>query len=120
MIGGDYSERSYLRGVQITDAAGVVTFQTILPGRYSGRAFHIHFEVYADGTYADQLLTSQMGMDDDLIDELYGAADGYASALRNDTDNAQDGIFRDGADHQMLAVTGDVASGLTATFTAVV
>jgi protocatechuate 3,4-dioxygenase beta subunit len=120
MNGGDYADRSYLRGVQVSDRAGAVTFETILPGRYSGRAFHIHFEVYEDDTYGTKLLTSQMAMDDDLIDSLYSAADGYDTSIRNDTDNAQDNVFRDGVDHQMLTVSGDANSGLTATFTAVV
>jgi protocatechuate 3,4-dioxygenase beta subunit len=120
MNGGDYADRSYLRGVQVADGSGAVTFQTVLPGRYSGRAFHIHFRVYSDDTYSDALLTSQMGMGDELIDSLYGAADGYASSVQNDTDIAEDNIFSDGADHQMLTVSGDATSGLTATFTAVV
>jgi protocatechuate 3,4-dioxygenase beta subunit len=119
MNGGDYADRSYLRGVQVVDGSGAVTFQTVLPGRYSGRAFHIHFRVYSDDGYSDALLTSQMGMGDDLIDSLYGAADGYASSVQNDTDIAEDNIFSDGADHQMLTVSGDATSGLTATFTAV-
>lgn len=120
MNGGDYADRSYLRGVQVADSTGAVTFQTVLPGRYQGRAFHIHFRVYADDTYADALLTSQMGLDDDRIEALYSTAGGYENSVRNDTDNADDGIFGDGADHQMLAVSGDATSGLTATFTAVV
>ncbi len=120
MLGGDFSDRSFLRGVQIADANGQVQFSTILPGRYPGRAFHIHFDVFADGTYGTTLLTSQMAIDDDLIDQLYSDADGYASALAADTDNAGDGVFADGVDHQLLIVSGDVATGLTATFTAVV
>jgi protocatechuate 3,4-dioxygenase beta subunit len=120
MNGGDYADRSYLRGVQVADSSGAVTFQTVLPGRYSGRAFHIHFRVYGDDTYGDTLLTSQMGLDDDLIDALYGAAEGYATSVQNDTDIAEDNIFSDGADHQMLTLTGDASSGVTATFTAVV
>ena len=48
--GGVYSDESventsgqaYLRGYQITDSNGVVTFKTIVPGWYSGRAPHIH------------------------------------------------------------------------------
>lgn len=119
MIGGDFTDRSYLRGVQIAGADGSVAFQSILPGRYQGRAFHIHFEVYSDSTYSTKLLTSQMAIDDDLIDQLYADA-GYDDALGNDTDNANDGVFGDGVEHQLLTVTGDVASGLTATFTAVV
>ena len=35
-------------------------------------------------------------------------------------DNGDDGIFGDGVEHQLLTVTGDVTSGLAATFTAVV
>lgn len=120
MIGGDFTDRSYLRGVQISDDAGAVTFQTILPGRYQGRAFHIHFEVYSDSSYGTLLLTSQMAVDDDVIDALYASADGYADALRSDTDNADDNVFGDGVEHQLLTISGDVTSGLAATFTAVV
>jgi protocatechuate 3,4-dioxygenase beta subunit len=119
MLGGDFSARSFLRGVQVTDGNGEVTFQTILPGRYQGRAFHIHFQVYADATFDDKLLTSQMAMDDDLADALF-AESSYTEALANDTDNGEDNVFADGVEHQLLSVTGDVASGLTATFTAVV
>jgi protocatechuate 3,4-dioxygenase beta subunit len=120
MLGGDFSDRSFLRGVQVADANGGVSFQTILPGRYQGRAFHIHFEVFSDATYATKLLTSQMAMDDVLVDSLYAHVPGYEQALRNDTDNADDGIFGDGVGHQLLEVSGDVSSGLTASFTAVV
>jgi len=35
-----------LRGVQPTDANGLAVFDTILPGRYEGRATHIHTIVY--------------------------------------------------------------------------
>jgi hypothetical protein len=40
---------SYLRGVQVTDANGEVTFTTIYPACYSGRWPHIHFEVFTGG-----------------------------------------------------------------------
>ena len=36
---------TFLRGVAEVDAAGVVTFNTIVPGRYMGRAFHVHYAV---------------------------------------------------------------------------
>lgn len=119
MLGGDFSDRSYLRGVQVTDDDGWVTFSTILPGRYPGRAFHIHFEVYSDASYTSKVLTSQMAVDDDLIDRLYSEA-GYTESLSADTDNARDNVFADGVEHQLLTVTGDVASGLSAEFIAVV
>ncbi len=119
MLGGDYSARTYLRGVQIADGNGLVTFQTILPGRYQGRAFHIHFEVFGDGSYAEKLLTSQIAVDDDQIDTLYAAA-GYAAALKNDTNNDRDNVFSDGVRHQLMTLAGSATSGLAATFTAVV
>lgn len=116
MLGGDFSDFSWLRGVQIADATGTVTFQTILPGRYQGRAAHIHFEVFEDATYGSKLLTSQMAFDDDGVDALYSAA-GYTDALTNDTDNADDQIFGDGVEDQLLTITGDTTSGLVATLT---
>jgi protocatechuate 3,4-dioxygenase beta subunit len=118
MIGGDFTARSYLRGVQVTDASGKVTFKTIMPGRYKGRAFHIHFEVYKDKTYGTKVLTSQIGMDDTALTALYKSI-GYTSALANVTTNTTDNVFSDGFTHQMLTMSGD-ATALNATFTAVV
>lgn len=120
MLASDTSARSFLRGVQVADADGRCTFGTVLPGRYRGRAFHIHMEVFGDTSLADKVLTSQMAIDDDLIDALYAEADGYSAALAADTDNADDGVFADGVEHQLLAVSGDAATGLTATFSVVV
>jgi protocatechuate 3,4-dioxygenase beta subunit len=36
---------TFLRGIQRTDRAGTVRFETILPGNYQGRTNHIHFKV---------------------------------------------------------------------------
>lgn len=41
---------TYLRGIQITDHNGYVTFASIVPGWYAGRAVHIHTKVHTDGT----------------------------------------------------------------------
>ena len=41
--------RTYLRGIQTTNANGEVTFTTIYPGWYQGRATHIHVEVTTNG-----------------------------------------------------------------------
>jgi protocatechuate 3,4-dioxygenase beta subunit len=119
MLGADLSARSFLRGVQVADANGSVRFTTVLPGRYQGRAFHIHFAVFSDATFANRLLTSQMAMDDALADQIFADA-GYSEALRNDTDNSRDNVFSDGVEHQLLSVSGDVNAGYVATFTAVV
>lgn len=120
MNGGDFSDSTWGRGVQITDADGAVTFQTIFPGRYQGRATHFHFEVYADDSYSELLLTSQIGFEDDDADAVYASDAAYAESLRNPTYNAQDNVFSDGDGSQIrdlgnppevasLAATVDIA-----------
>lgn len=118
---GDYSmygsnaDQTWLRGVQVADDAGALTFTTILPGRYSGRASHVHFRVYRDATLAEELLTSQMAFDDDTADALYTAADGYDDSLTNATHNATDNVFSDGVDTQLLTLTGDPTTAIVGT-----
>jgi len=54
---GKYSDKQeegtvgqkYLRGVQITDATGLVQFKTIYPGWYEGRTSHVHLKVRTGG-----------------------------------------------------------------------
>lgn len=115
------TQENYLRGVQIADADGKVRFTSIFPGCYSGRWPHIHFEVYPDEASitdaANKIATSQVALPQAICEDVY-ATDGYA----NSTDNlaritlASDNVFGDdeGA-HQLGAVTGDLAGGLTVT-----
>jgi protocatechuate 3,4-dioxygenase beta subunit len=42
---GSSAGQTFLRGIQTTNANGEVTFTTIYPGWYQGRATHIHIEV---------------------------------------------------------------------------
>ena len=44
-VGADQGSR-FLRGVQITDAAGHAEFRSILPGYYPGRTNHVHVKVH--------------------------------------------------------------------------
>jgi protocatechuate 3,4-dioxygenase beta subunit len=44
----NYTGETWLRGYQTTDDKGAVTFNTVYPGWYSGRATHIHFEVFVN------------------------------------------------------------------------
>lgn len=39
---------TFLRGVALTNSAGVATLDTIFLGRFNGRSPHINLEVYAD------------------------------------------------------------------------
>jgi protocatechuate 3,4-dioxygenase beta subunit len=41
---------TWLRGVAPTDADGVIAFDTLFPGHYSGRANHIHVITHAGAT----------------------------------------------------------------------
>lgn len=41
---------TYLRGVQLTDHEGVVSYETIFPGHYEGRATHTHLLAHTNVT----------------------------------------------------------------------
>ncbi len=110
MNGGDFTSRSYLRAVGVTDAEGNVNFTSILPGRYQGRAAHIHFMVFSDRTLATRLLTSQFAFDDSEIDALYGTNPVYAANLRNATYNSRDNVFNGGVENQLLDLSGTTAA----------
>jgi len=111
---------NYLRGVQETDDAGVVSFTSIYPAAYSGRWPHIHFEVYpslaAATSATGKLRTSQLALPEDTNNLVYATA-GYQASLRNmqGSSLATDNVFSDGWSLQLAKVTGDVTSGLTAT-----
>ncbi|KAI9035829.1 intradiol ring-cleavage dioxygenase [Aspergillus affinis] len=46
----DGLDSTYLRGIQQTDADGVVSFSTIFPGHYDGRATHTHLLTHLNAT----------------------------------------------------------------------
>src|SRR6478736_4317833 len=122
-----YSEgitgENYLRGVQITDAAGTVTFTSIFPACYSGRWPHIHFEVYPTEAaiidHANPISTSPMAFPGDVCDVVY-ATSGHEQSATNLSrlTLATDNVFGDdGGIHQMGVVTGDLTKGYLATQT---
>lgn len=107
--GGNYADRSFLRAVGVADANGDVTFTTILPGRYQGRASHIHFAVFTDKSLATRVITSQFAFDDAAADALYKANSAYSGSLTNATYNARDNVFSDGVTNQLLSLSGTSA-----------
>lgn len=113
---------NYLRGVQAADGSGALTFTSVFPAAYQGRWPHIHFEIYpslAEATKAgSKLTTSQLALPEDVCRTVY-ATDGYRASARNlaQTSLNTDMVFRDGYDHQLATVTGDVNKGLTAALT---
>ena len=120
---GNYSEYSqpgfngvgqtFLRGVQTTDSAGAVSFATIYPGWYNGRATHIHAEVYIN---AQRVKVTQIAFPESISAQVY-AQGVYASKGQNTTTNSRDNVFSDGVNDELATVTGSVASGLTASLT---
>ncbi len=113
-------QENYLRGVQVADAAGKVTFTSVYPAAYDGRWPHIHFEVYASLEKAtaasDKLRTSQLALPEDASARVY-ATSGYEQSVRNmsNTSLETDNVFSDGYSLQLGTVTGDVDNGLTVT-----
>jgi protocatechuate 3,4-dioxygenase beta subunit len=115
---GTYSEygaqraESYLRGTQITNASGEVTFTTIYPGWYQGRATHIHAEVTLNGA---SVKVTQIAFPESVSAAVY-ATGVYASRGSNPTTNANDNVFSDGVSSELATLSGDPANGYTATF----
>lgn len=72
--GGDTRGETFLRGTQVTDGRGVVTFRTIYPGWYQGRTTHIHYKVFLD---ARSVLTSQIFFPDVLSQYFYRSVEPY-------------------------------------------
>ncbi|BCS01679.1 intradiol ring-cleavage dioxygenase [Aspergillus luchuensis] len=54
-------DSTFLRGIQETDEDGVVTFQTIFPGHYDGRAIHTHLLTHLNSTINRNNGTLQVG-----------------------------------------------------------
>lgn len=111
------TNENYLRGVQIADAAGTVTFTSIFPACYAGRWPHIHFEVYPDQASITEagnvIATSQVALPQDVCETVYGTT-GYAQSVRNlaGVSLSRDNVFgEDGGAHQLATVTGDTTSG---------
>jgi protocatechuate 3,4-dioxygenase beta subunit len=122
MYSSGVTDQNYLRGVQVTDADGKVSFTSIFPACYAGRWPHIHFEIYASAAEAtsgaNKRATSQLAMPKATCDAVY-ATSGYAASVNNlaQTSLATDMVFSDGATLEIPTVTGAVAAGYTAALT---
>lgn len=120
MYSSGIEDETYLRGVQVADADGAVTFTSIFPGCYAGRWPHIHFEVYPDAASisdADNAIaTSQLALPEYACTEVY-ARSGYEGSSRNlsQVTLQSDNVFgEDGAALQLAATSGDADAGYAA------
>ncbi|KZX21592.1 intradiol ring-cleavage dioxygenase [Rathayibacter tanaceti] len=124
MYSSGVEDETYLRGVQVADSAGTVSFTSIIPGCYSGRWPHIHFEVYPDvesiTDATNAIATSQVALREEACDAVY-ALDDYPGSARNlaQVSLDDDMVFSDdGAALQLATMTGDATSGYTVALTA--
>ncbi len=89
---GDSAARSarWFRGTQITDADGMVQFDSCMPGWYPSRAVHIHFQVEVEGRAA---VISQLGFEEALLSDVFDNHPTYSPFGQPDTSNATDSIL---------------------------
>lgn len=119
MYSASVASENFLRGVLVTDANGEVEFTTIVPGCYSGRWPHMHFEVYptlaSATTNTNAVKTSQLALPQATCDATYSQT-GYSASVGNlrAITLATDNVFSDGSSQQVASVTGDVTAGFDA------
>lgn len=106
---GNFTSANFLRGRQTTDANGQVSFISIFPGWYPGRAPHIHLEVLSAS--GNSLLVTQVAFPVATYTEVY-ATSGYNGSP--DTSNSRDFIFSDSLSANMAdSITGNTTDGYT-------
>lgn len=108
-LDGDFTNQNFLRGRQTTDANGLVTFVSIYPGWYPGRAPHLHIEV--KNSSGQSLLITQTAFPEEISSQVYATSE-YNGDF--DTPNAIDGEFTSGAGlNRNMAdnVTGNITDG---------
>lgn len=119
------ANESYLRGVQVTDANGQVTFTLIFPACYDGRWPHIHFEVFSSlsnatsGRYA--VLVGQSALPAAACSAVYADSATYPSSAANfaRVSLSNDMVFGNNSSAQLAqqtpTLTGSPSAGYTGT-----
>jgi protocatechuate 3,4-dioxygenase beta subunit len=93
--------RTFLRGIQRTDAQGIARFDTVYPGWYQGRTVHVHVKVHVAGNV---IHTGQLFFDDGLTDSVYTRKP-YSTRPARDVRNANDSIYAGGGSRSLLRIT---------------
>jgi protocatechuate 3,4-dioxygenase beta subunit len=97
-FGSGAGSRTFMRGLQRTNAKGLALFRTVYPGWYAGRTVHVHVKVHLGGNVVH---TGQLYFPDSLTDAVYRQAP-YSTRPNRTTRNASDAIFRNGGSRSML------------------
>ena len=112
-FGQGASSRTFLRGMQRTNASGLALLKTIYPGWYQGRTVHIHVKVHVGGNVVH---TGQLYLPDSLTDKVFRKAP-YKSRPGRTTRNSNDFVFANGGKNSMVSVRADGAGGYVASIT---
>ena len=112
-FGQGASSRTFLRGMQRTNASGLALLKTIYPGWYQGRTVHIHVKVHVGGNVVH---TGQLYFPDSLTDKVFRKAP-YKSRPGRTTRNSNDFVFANGGKNSMVNVRADGAGGYVASIT---
>ena len=99
-FGAGRASRTFMRGIQRTNAKGVATFKTVYPGWYQGRTVHSHVKVHVRGNVVH---TGQLYFPDRVTDAAYSKAP-YTNRPNRDVRNADDAIFRSGGKRSLLSL----------------
>ncbi|HEU5064402.1 MAG TPA: intradiol ring-cleavage dioxygenase [Gaiellaceae bacterium] len=104
-FGAGRSSRTFMRGIQRTNASGVAIFKTVYPGWYPGRTVHIHVKVHVRGNVVH---TGQLYFSDRVTDAVYRRAP-YSGRPNRETRNADDSLFRNGGRRSLLRLQRSAA-----------
>ncbi|MBF4518500.1 intradiol ring-cleavage dioxygenase [Flavobacterium sp. ANB] len=106
----DYTSVHFLRGRQTSDAKGNVSFLSIFPGWYQGRAPHVHVEVLTSS--GSSLLVTQIAFPENVSSEVYSSTN-YSAHGQADTSNTRDNVFSDSLSDELATLTGNLTDGYT-------
>ena len=119
----------FLRGVQVTDKAGMVEFETLYPGWYQGRTIHIHMKVHLAGTANETYEgghvchTGQMFLPEELTERIAKMSPYVGNSKVHRTTQAEDHVFQEQhgsgliAGVERLAKNGQDSDGFVASIT---
>ncbi len=110
-FGEGAASRTFMRGIQRSNAKGLALFRTVYPGWYQGRTVHIHVKVHLGGNV---LHTGQLYFPDTVTDAVYRKAP-YNSRPNRSTRNAADAIYRNGGKKSQVSVRKNSAGVYVAT-----
>lgn len=97
-FGAGRASRTFMRGIQRTNADGVAIFKTVYPGWYPGRTVHVHVKVHVRGNV---IHTGQLYFSDGVTDTVYRRKP-YSNRPNRQTRNADDSLFRNGGRRSLL------------------